>query len=60
MSDPSKEGPLRLALLSIVEQLRAMTPEQRALAFASIQEKFCIHCGDEQPRTGWCQCTNDD
>jgi len=32
------------------------TQDQRRYVF----EKFCPHCGDEQPEVGICQCWNDE
>jgi len=40
--------------------MRDMTPEQRVIFVSSLHDKYCRHCGDEQPKTGSCQCWNDE
>lgn len=37
-----------------------MRPDDRVALFQRIEDGYCRHCGDEQPRNGWCQCTNDE
>ncbi len=58
MSDPSTKIAARLA--KILDELRDLTDDERQALFAVLFDRYCIHCGGEQPKTGSCQCWNDE
>lgn len=56
--DPSAKIAGRLA--KVLDELRDLTDAEREALFGVLQERYCITCGGEQPKVGWCQCTNDE
>ena len=47
--------------MEIIKMIQVMTPDQRAELFSYIQEYFCIICGEEVGREGFCtSCSDED
>ncbi len=44
----------------LVELMTHLTDEQRLVLMNAVTEKFCEHCGREQPAAQRCQCWNDE
>jgi hypothetical protein len=40
--------------------LQDMKPNERIAFMASVDRRYCRHCGLEHPANGWCQCDNDE
>jgi len=59
---PPGEGmsPHRRLAAIVVEIMKVMTSVERRELYEDISYRYCIHCGDEQPATWSCQCTNDE
>ena len=53
-----------LRIETMVEDLRGimtrLSPDDRLWAWERLRDGYCIHCGSEQPKTGSCQCWNDE
>lgn len=44
-------------LVGIIE---CMTPASRVELFNELRSRYCVYCGIEQPKWGFCQCWNDE
>jgi len=44
----------------LVEKMAEMDGEQRTRIVGLLAQKYCPHCGGEQPKWGSCQCENDE
>lgn len=51
---------LEFRIRIVLRYLADMTDDQRLQMFDAAREKYCEHCGGEEPSTYMCQCRNDD
>ena len=50
----------RRTLERFADAVASLAEEGRLEFLALLRERFCPHCGEDQPLHGVCQCTNDE